>query len=367
MPATRFDHLLLALQQAGLDGLALNPSPTLSYLTGLPFHLNERPTVLLIVPPAQPVLVLPELESAKLASSNIPLRSFTYGDNPSDWQTAFDQAAQALALEHKTIAIEPNWMRVLELRFLEKSAPSAHFANGEALFSSLRIQKDADEIDAMRVAVHIAQDALLDTLPMVKAGVTEQTVAAELTAQLLRHGSEPQMPFFPIVSGGPNSANPHASPSLRPLQTGDLLVIDWGASYRGYISDLTRTFAIGPVEDEFRHIHAVTLQANAAGRVAGRPGAAAGSVDHAARQVIDAAGYGPYFFHRVGHGIGMEGHEPPYMFGENKLVLAPGMTYTVEPGIYLPERGGVRIEDNILVTADGCETLSDLPRDLITL
>jgi len=144
-------------------------------------------------------------------------------------------------------------------------------------------------------------------------------------------------------------------------------VIDWGAAYEGYISDLTRTFAIGPVDDECRRICEIVKQANAAGRAAGRPGIPVGQVDAAARAVIDQAGYGQYFIHRTGHGIGMEGHEAPYIFGENTLLLAEGMAYTVEPGIYLPDRNGVRIEDNIVVTANGCETLSTLPRELITI
>jgi Xaa-Pro dipeptidase len=169
---------------------------------------------------------------------------------------------------------------------------------------------------------------------------------------------------MPIVAGGPNSANPHAVPTDRPLQDGDLLVIDWGARCNGYVSDLTRTFAIGEVEPELKHIANIVAQANAAGRAASRPEMRAGDVDRAARTVIESAGYGPQFFHRVGHGLGLEEHEPPYMFTENDLVLQPGMTYTVEPGIYLTGRAGVRIEDDVVITATGCETLSDLPRDL---
>jgi Xaa-Pro dipeptidase len=202
---------------------------------------------------------------------------------------------------------------------------------------------------------------------VVRPGISERAIASELTLQLLRHGSDSEFPFAPIVSGGPNSANPHASPSERPLQTGDLLVIDWGAIYNGYISDLTRTFAIGQVDEEYRRIHEIVQQANGAGRQAGGPGVPCEVVDQAARRVIEQAGYGVYFTHRTGHGIGMEGHEHPYIRAGNTDALRPGMTYTVEPGIYLPGRNGVRIEDNMLVTEAGVETLSDLPRELITL
>ncbi|MBM3122213.1 MAG: M24 family metallopeptidase, partial [Chloroflexi bacterium] len=150
-------------------------------------------------------------------------------------------------------------------------------------------------------------------------------------------------------------------------QPGDFLIIDWGAAVDGYISDLTRTLAFEPVDPELRRVHAIVLQANEAGRAAARPGVACAEVDRAARQVIETAGYGPRFTHRTGHGIGMEAHEPPYIRGDNAELLAPGMTFTVEPGVYLTGRGGVRIEDNIVITPDGAESLSTLDRSLVVI
>lgn len=371
MHAQRFERLYQIIRsqasEQAVDAVALNPGPSLTYLTGISFHLMERPTVLLAVPGKTPTLVVPELEKTKVRSAPVELQTFSYGDDPAGWPRAFEQSAQALNLDGKKIGVEPTRMRVLELRYLEACAPRAQFASAEAVLNGLRMQKDAAEVQAMRQAVRIAQEALLATLPMIKPGVTERAIASELFVQLLRSGSDPELPFHPIVSGGPHSADPHASPSDRPLQAGDLLVIDWGAAYQGYISDLTRTFAIGKVEPEFARIYEYVRLANEAGRAASRPGITAGMVDKAAREVIEEGGYGPYFFHRVGHGIGMEGHEPPYMFGANTLVLQPGMAFTVEPGIYLPDRGGVRIEDNVVITEQGAETLSDLPRELMTL
>lgn len=216
----------------------------------------------------------------------------------------------------------------------------------------------------MRRAVKIAQDALEATIPLIRIGMTEKELSSELVVQLLKHGSEPEMPFAPIVSGGPNAANPHASPSERRLQAGDLLVVDWGATYDGYISDLTRTFAVGEVDEEYQKIHRIVQDANAAGRAAAGPGVPCASVDKAARDVIEGAGYGQYFTHRTGHGIGMEGHEEPYMRGDNMQLLEPGMAFTVEPGIYLPDRNGVRIEDNVVITDSGVDVLSDMPREI---
>jgi Xaa-Pro dipeptidase len=360
----RQERLAGAIQAAGLDAAVFNPGPTLSYLTGLSFHLSERPVVIFFQPAAEPVVVLPELESAKLRALSYPAKSFAYDEDPEHWAEVFQQAAQAAGVNGKKIGVEPRRLRVLELRLLEAAAPKAQFISAEDSLASLRMYKDAGEIAAMRKAAQIAQEALLHTLPMIKAGVTERLIASELTAQLLRLGSDSEMPFAPIVSSGPNSANPHAAPGERALQEGDLLVIDWGASYQGYFSDITRTFAIGKIEPEFEKIYQLVLKANAAGQAACAPENLAGDVDRAARSVIEAGGYGVYFRHRTGHGLGLEVHEEPYMRPGNTMPLAPGMTFTVEPGIYLLDRGGVRIEDDVLITSTGSQSLTDLPREL---
>jgi len=365
--STRQDRLATALAKAGLDALALNSGPSLVYLTGLHFHLSERPVVALFIPGKPPILVMPELEMAKTRGLPFEIQVFPYGEDLDSWPPAFRQAAQAAMIDGYPVGVEPGRLRVLELRFLEDAAPGARWVSAEASLAALRMRKDAGEIAAMRTAADIAQRALQATLPQLKTGMSERELAAELTLQLLRAGSDPELPFAPIISGGPNSANPHATPSRRRLSPGDLLVIDWGASYEGYFSDLTRTFAIGKVESELEQIARVVMQANAAGRATGRPGLPCGEVDRAARSVIEGAGYGQYFFHRTGHGLGMESHEEPYMRAGNPLLMETGMTYTVEPGIYLPGRNGVRIEDDVVVTADGSESLSDLPRELITI
>jgi Xaa-Pro dipeptidase len=366
MNSTRLTHLMNLMSASGLDAFVLNPGPTLTYLIGLSFHLMERPVVLILAPGATPALILPELEALKLDQSLIPLKGFTYGENPVTWGSVFQRACQELKLDGKKVGVEPNRLRFLELRFLEGSA-TAQFVNGETVVAGMRMVKEPGEVENMRRAVRIAQEALLATIPFIKPGKTEREIASALTAHLLQSGSEPEIPFPPIISGGPNSANPHAVPTERPLQIGDLLVVDWGASYHGYFSDLTRTFAIGKVEDEYRQIAAIVEKANAAGRAASKPGIPAGEVDRVTRKVIVESGYGKFFTHRTGHGLGMEGHEPPYIFAENTLILNEGMTFTVEPGIYLPGRGGVRIEDNVVLTQNGAETLSDMPRQLQTL
>lgn len=363
----RQDRLGEALARRGLDALALNPGPSLAYLTGLNFHLMERPVVAFFLPGRPAVIVHPELEKAKIEALEFKVEAAAYGEDPAQWPEVFRKVIQEAGVDARKVGVESNRMRLLEFRYLKEAAPEAEFVFADDALAELRLRKDAEELRRMRRAVQIAQQALEATLPFIRIEVTEREIASELTLQLLRHGSDGEFPFTPIVSGGPNAANPHAVPGERPLQRGDLLVIDWGAMYSGYISDLTRTFAIGEVKDEYRRIAEVVEAANAAGRLAARPGVACQDVDRAARGVIEVAGFGPYFIHRTGHGIGMEGHEHPYMREGNTQLLEPGMTFTVEPGIYLPGRNGVRIEDNLAVTETGAETLSDLPRALRTL
>lgn len=364
MTHARFDKLNASLRTSDLDAVILNPGPTLTHLTGLHFHLMERPVVLLFAKDQDPAIVLPELELQKVASLPYRLQVFPYPENPSEWDSAFRKAAQALDLDGKRIGVEPRQLRLLEFRHVKAGAPEADYPDASDVLASMRLRKDQTEVEAMRRAVRIAQDALEATVPQIRIGMSEKELSSELVVQLLKHGSEPELPFAPIVSGGPNAANPHASPSERKLQAGDLLVVDWGATHDGYISDLTRTFAVGEVDDEYKKIHQIVQEANAAGRAAGKPGVPCAAVDKAARDVIEKAGYGVYFTHRTGHGIGMEGHEEPYMRGDNMQRLEPGMAFTVEPGIYLPNRNGVRIEDNVVITDNGADVLSDMPREL---
>lgn len=360
----RLERLYALLRENELDALALNPGPSLFYLSGLQFHLMERPVVLVLSHQHQAALVLPELELPKVALFPYEVRPFAYGENPSSWEAAFRAALQSLELEGKRIGVEGNRLRLLEYRYLQAAAPRAVFREAGEVIARLRRKKDEREVARIRKAVEIAEKALEATLPQIRPGMTERELAAELTVQLLRHGSEPEMPFSPIVAAGPNSANPHATPTDRPLQRGDLLIIDWGATYEGYIADLTRTFAVGEVDEGLRHIAGIVAEANQRARQAARPGQPCAEIDRAARRVIEDAGYGLYFTHRTGHGIGLEGHEEPYLRGDNEQPLEVGMTFTVEPGIYLPDRGGVRIEDNLVITESGAETLSTLPRTL---
>lgn len=356
--------LSTSLERHGFQVFALNAGPSLKYLTGLDFHTSERPVIFFFAPGSAPVAVLPELEKGKLSSLEFEVRAHTYGEDPSTWARIFKNAAVDARLDFKRVGIEPTRMRVLELRLLENAAPrSAYIANVD-IIASLRMLKDQDEIDAMRRAVHVAEKSLKQTLTTIKEGMTEREAASELVLQLYRSGSDSTLPFSPIVAFGEHSANPHAVAGDRKLAPGDLLLFDWGATVDGYASDITRVFCYGEPDEELLRIADVVAEANTAARHAAKPGARAGDVDHAARDIIERAGYGDAFVHRTGHGLGIECHEDPYIRADNTLPLERNMVFTVEPGIYLSGRGGVRIEDDVLVNADGAESLSTLPREV---
>ncbi|NNF04751.1 MAG: aminopeptidase P family protein [Rhodothermales bacterium] len=359
----RLDRLRRAVAESPFDAIVLNPSPSLVYVADLHFHLSERPVVFCVPAEGTPSIVLPELEAAKAGRTPFPLETFTYTEAPDSWQTAFDAALENLP-DDAHVGLEPRIHRVLELRFLEAALPGSTFGSAEELIAGLRMSKDASELDAMQEAVGMAERALRDTLPSVRPGVSERRINSILVQNLLAHGSDGELPFQPIVAFGPNSADPHAVSSDYEAREGDLILIDWGAGNGGYFSDLTRTFALGEVDDELRRIHEIVHEANEAGRAAAGPGVPAGHVDFAAREVIRKAGYGDRFVHRTGHGLGLEVHEDPYIRADNDQLLRPGMTFTVEPGIYLPGRGGVRIEDDVVITEDGARSMSTYPREL---
>jgi Xaa-Pro dipeptidase len=367
MTTQRLERVRSLMQQYKIEALAINAGPDLKYFTGLDFHLSERPAILLLTAQGKAAFVFPEFEKDKAAQSTIPVDLYSYPEDAQTWPSVLRQAIAALDLSKASLAVSPVAMRFLEMDLLRQANPAIQIISGEEIFRDMYIQKDEHEIEAVRKAIEIAQTALLNTLPSIKPGKTEKEIANLLVVNLLNAGCEPELPFSPIVAGGPNSANPHANPGDRPLKNGDLLIIDWGARCEGYVSDLTRTFAIGSIPQPFEEIGQIVLSANQAARAKARPGMAAKDVDAAARSTIIDGGYGKQFLHRTGHGIGQLAHEDPYISQVSPTLLQPGMLFTIEPGIYLTGQGGVRIEDNVVVTEGGIETLSNLPRELAVI
>lgn len=374
MHINRLSQLTEQAIARGFDALALVPGPNLFYLTGLSFHLSERPVVLFLPVDRPPVIVAPAFEAVKVEDTSIEMQVFPYTDEEGH-TAAFQSACAALELADSLLGVEAFKMRLVEARLLERYAPGCRLLPAEELLAEQRMRKEERELEHMRRAILITESALRATMQQARAGMTELEVAALLRAEMLQAGAETVA--FVIVQGGPNAASPHAVPGDRPIEPGDTIIIDCGVTVGGYNSDITRTFfckgkssgtfAIGALDEEMANVYEIVRAANAAGRAAVRPGVPAEAVDRAARAVIEEAGYGEYFIHRTGHGLGLEVHEPPYIVVGNERLLEPGMTFTVEPGIYLPGRGGVRIEDDVLVTPDGAESLTTFPRELVAL
>ncbi len=355
------EKLIQQLPTYNLDCIAVLPGFTMRYLTGLNFHLMERPIVAFFPMEGKPALVAPEFECAQV-DTPATWRLFPWRDEEGV-EGAFEACCQALNLSGRRVGVETLVMRVKEYTLLKTFAPQTTIVPADPLITALRSIKNTTEIEQMQRAVQLAEAALEQTLSRIKIGMTEKELAAELLIQLLRAGSE-TVPFDPLVQTGPSGANPHGMPGDRKLAVGDLLIIDFGTRAAGYASDITRTFAVGAVNAEAQKIHNIVRQANQAGREIAGPGVACEAVDRAARTVIEEAGYGKYFTHRTGHGLGMEGHEPPFMVAGNATPLQPGMAFTVEPGIYVPGLGGVRIEDDVVVTETGVRSLTTFSRAL---
>jgi Xaa-Pro dipeptidase len=363
----RMDRLSRVQQDSHVDVMAIVPGANLRYLTGLEVISSERISMALFPLGERPVLVLPVLESARAeAHLDFEASFYTYTDEEGPG-AAFRQVASDLQLETKVFGVEHLRMRVFELRRLEEHASDARFINGEPLLNQLRIIKDEEEIAAMRRAAEVNEECFRQVVARLQPGVTELEMAAvwQTAALGFENAALSDLPL--IVASGPNGGSPHGIATSRRLQSGDLVTIDAFLLVDGYYSDITRTYALGEPDEELKRIYAIVQEANAAAREMIKPGIRAEEVDAAARGVIEKAGYGEYFIHRTGHGLGLEIHEAPNIVAGNDLILKPGMTFTVEPGIYLPGKGGVRIEDDVLVTETGCESFTTLPREMVRI
>lgn len=361
--AQRLQQFNALLRESDLDAAALVPGATLTYLTGSAHHLNERPLLLLLPREGQPVAVMPNLEADLFRSQGFDAELVEWHD-AGGYDHAFEVALDKLKLDGKRIGVEGQRMRFFEAEALRRHAPNTHIVSADKLLSRVRLHKDAEALAALRRAIQISEQALEATLAQVRVGMTERDIANILLREMNAAGSE-GVAFGPLVLAGEMSARPHGM--VRDnyhLQPGDPLLIDFGATYHGYNADITRTFFVQTVSDEHRAIYEAVQQANAHGREITRPGLSADALDTASLQVLKDAGYTDLIVHKTGHGLGMEVHEEPYIMQGNPLLLEPGMVFTVEPGLYREGEIGVRIEDNVVVTADGAESLTSFPREL---
>ncbi|MFE7957587.1 M24 family metallopeptidase [Streptomyces sp. NPDC057413] len=356
----RMERAARAAADAGLAGLLVAPGPDLVWLTGYaPTAVTERLTLLVLAPGRDPVLVVPTLEAPDAAHAAgapaLTLRDWTDGTDPYAATAGLLGAGGRFGISDNTWA--------MHLLGLQRALPGSSYAALTDALPMLRAVKDAAELELLAAAGAAADAAFEEIRKVAFAGRREREVGADL-ADLLRRFGHSQVDFT-IVGSGPNGANPHHEVGDRVIEHGDMVVLDFGGLKDGYGSDTTRTVHVGEPTDEERRVHDVVRAAQEAGYAAVRPGVACQEVDRAARRVIEDAGYGEYFIHRTGHGIGVTTHEPPYMIEGEEQPLVPGMCFSVEPGIYLRGRFGVRIEDIVTVTEDGGRRLNNTTREMV--
>ncbi|MFD3562729.1 M24 family metallopeptidase [Streptomyces sp. NPDC058686] len=355
----RMERAARSAADAGLAGVLVAPGPDMVWLTGYaPTANTERLTMLVLAPGQDPVLVVPTLEAPDAAKAvgadALTLRDWTDGKDP------YAVTAPLLDASGRFGISDNAW--AMHLIGLQKTLPDTSYASLTEALPMLRAVKDAAELERLTAAGEAA-DATYEEIKKVPfAGRRESDVAGDL-ADLLRQFGHSQVDFT-VVGSGPNGANPHHEAGERVIENGDMVVLDFGGLKHGYGSDTSRTVHVGEPTAEEQRVHDVVREAQAAGCAAVKPGAACQDVDRAARAVITEFGYGQYFIHRTGHGIGVTTHEPPYMIEGEEQPLVPGMCFSVEPGIYLPGRFGVRIEDIVTVTEDGGRRLNSTPRDM---
>jgi len=346
----------------GVDAVAMIPGANMTYFTGVHMHASERPAIAIFSDTGRGVIV-PELEVPVWSNRpELQMELFSWRDE-TGFADAFQAAVKTLKLDNAALGVDGQTMRVFELNALQAAGATTVKDVGVDLLQ-IRAIKTAAEVDAMREAIRMSEQALHRVIEWVEPGKSEREIAAELDRVLMEAGSEGYA-FSTLVQTGPNSAVPHGGVTDRALHTGECLLIDFGGIRHGYPADITRTFCLGQPGDDIRKIYDTVLAANRAGIEACKPGIPAGDVDRATRAVVEDAGYGEYFIHRTGHGLGLETHERPNITAGNDILLEPGMVFTVEPGIYVPGLGGVRIEDNVHITEKGVDVLTAFPYDFV--
>jgi D-alanyl-D-alanine dipeptidase len=360
--AGRLQRAAAAAAGRGLDGLIVGVGPDLEYLAGYPAPALERLTALIVRPDSSPVLIVPELERPRAleapSAGLVEMVGWVDGDDP------YEGAAKMFGASPARVAAG-NQLWAAHLLALQTLLPDTAFEVAGPVLAELRAVKDAGEIAFLSRAGAAADAAFGDIVGAGLRGRTEREVAASLARHLVERGHETA--DFTIVASGPNGASPHHEPADRTIEAGDVVVLDFGGRLGGYCSDITRTVSVGEPPEEVRSVHGIVREAQQAAFDATGTGATGEEADRAARDVIEGAGFGEAFVHRTGHGIGLDVHEEPYLVAGNDQPLVRGNCFSIEPGIYLEGRFGVRIEDIVAITEEGPRRLNEATRDLLAV
>ena len=358
------NKLCEVMYKNNVDAMMIGPSVDLEFLTNFNPHICERFQAFFILSNGEYFHISPQLyleEAEKCLDSRTEIFMWRDSDIFLD---AIRVASQKYHLDGKTIAIN-NAIRGIDLIDI-KEILNAKFINGHDILENLRIIKDKDEIKKLREAAKIADEVMGETIDYISPGMKEGDIKKKIEELFMQKGAE-ELAFKPGVISGPNSSKPHYNKDLRTIEEKDIIILDIGCKYKGYCSDISRTVFVGGITDEEKKVYDIILRANEAGEKMAKQGVIAEDLDKASRDIIESEGYGQYFLNRTGHGIGITVHEAPYIRTGNKQRLEKGMAFSVEPGIYMQNKFGMRIEDIVVVGADGPEVLNNFTKEIIVI
>lgn len=358
----RMNRLIEQLKKNDLDGAFITSTANVFYLSNFYTDPHERLVAVYIDQTNDPVLIVPALEMNDAKDAGWSFEMISYHDHENVWELffnhlkTFDKLPQAIGIEYDHLIVDRH-------QALKNILPQAQFKNATNILNDLRVIKSKQEYTLLKQAAALADFGVKTGIEAIREGISELEIVAKIEYELKKQGVQ-QMSFGTTVLSGAKTASPHGVPSQTTIKKGDLVLFDLGVVFEGYCSDITRTVAFHSITDEQKKIYETVLEAEEKAIAAVEIGRSVGELDKIARDHITATGYGEFFNHRLGHGIGIDVHEFPSMHGENTLPLAEGMAFTIEPGIYVPNDGGVRIEDMVFVTKKGGESLTTYPKEL---
>lgn len=358
----RLQKLSQWMNEQNIEMSFLTSTESVFYLSQFYSDPHERLLGVGVFQEAEPFLICPAMEKEDAKNSGWPYEIIGYTDIENPWELI--EKAVGKRVENVTkIGIEKEHLNVERYEELQRIFPGVSFVSAEEKLRKLRMIKDEKELAALREAARLADYAIEVGCAEIKEGKTELEILAAIEYTMKKKGVT-AMSFSTMVLTGANGASPHGTPGLSKVKKGDFVLFDLGVVVDGYCSDITRTVAYGDITDKQKEIYDTVLKAELAAIEASRPGVKCSEVDLTARNIIREAGYGDYFPHRLGHGLGISVHEYPSLTETNSLQLEKGMVYTIEPGIYVPGVAGVRIEDDVVVTENGVEVLTKFPKEL---
>jgi len=357
----RFNKIYQILEKNNLDAIALIPGSNFKYLTGGSFPLMERPT-LLIITKKQNVAILPSLEVDSFNQLNIHSKIISWHDKDG-FNHAFKEASKILG-DIKNIGVEGQKIRFFETQAFKENFKEIEIINSHKEISSMRLNKEQDEINILIEAIKISEKSLESTLNYIKLGMSGLQVKQFLMQELYKNGAE-GLSFDPIVLTGPNSAIPHGhSSSQNIIKKGDALLFDFGATIKGYKADITRTFFMIEADEYQKKAYETVRKANEIGIQKSKIPNSLHDIDNETTLILENSDYKEFIVHKTGHGLGLDVHEDPYVVRGNNTKLEQGMVITVEPGLYIPQKFGIRIEDDVLITNDEPTVLTSFSKDL---